>query len=143
MIKNALDQYTDICTEAIYVSGAKLTKSFQKVLLDVILLTVIITGKKNFTQLGRFGKFTEQTYRNLFGRKRSASINWLKLNVTLAKRFFGSKDKWAIAIDPSFIQKAGKKTPHTGRFCSGAPRQSSTGLSLWAYVLSIWIPTTT
>lgn len=108
MNKNALDQYTDICTEAINVSGAKLTKSFQKVLLDVILLSVIITGKMNFTQFGRFGKFSEQTYRNLFGRKRSESINWLRLNVTLAKRFFGSKGRWAIAIDPCFIQKAGK-----------------------------------
>ena len=130
MIKNALDQYTDICTEAINVSGAKLTKRFQKVLLDVILLTVIITGKKNFTQFGRFGKFTEQTYRNLFGRKRFESINWLKLNVALAKRFFGNKGKWAIAIDPCFIQKAGKKTPHIGRFWSGCAQAVKHGLEI-------------
>jgi hypothetical protein len=29
--------------------------------------------------------------------------------VSLAKRFFGKQGRWAIAIDPSYISKAGKK----------------------------------
>ena len=61
----------------------------------------------------------EQTYRNVFGLKKSKSIDWLKLNVSLAKRFFDKQGRWAIAIDPSYISKAGKKTPHIGRFWSG------------------------
>ena len=53
--------------------------------------------------MGRYGSHVEQTYRNAFGLKKSKSIDWLKLNVSLA-------------IDPSYISKAGKKTPHIGRF---------------------------
>lgn len=66
--------------------------------------------------MGRYGSHVEQTYRNAFGLKKSKSIDWLKLNVSLAKRFFGKQGRWAIAIDPSYISKAGKKTPHIGRF---------------------------
>lgn len=130
MNKNALDQYTDICTEALNVCGAKLTKSLEKILLEVLLLTVIIPGKKNFTQFARFSEHIEQTYRNLFGRKRSESINWLKLNVALAKRFFGKTGRWTIAIDPCFISKAGKKTPHIGQFWSGCAQAVKHGLEI-------------
>jgi hypothetical protein len=43
--------------------------------------------------MGRYGSHVEQTYRNAFGLKKSKSIDWLKLNVSLAKRFFG-KQGW-------------------------------------------------
>ncbi len=41
--------------------------------------------------MGRYGSHVEQTYRNAFGLKKSKSIDWLKLNVSLAKRFFGKQ----------------------------------------------------
>ncbi len=69
-----------------------------------------------FTQMGRYGSHVEQTYRNAFGLKKSKSIDWLKLNVSLAKRFFGKQGRWSIAIDPSYISKAGTKTPLICRF---------------------------
>ena len=62
--------------------------------------------------MGRYGSHVEQTYRNAFGLKKSKSIDWLKLNVSLAKRFFDKQGRWAIAIDPSYISKAGKKVYH-------------------------------
>jgi hypothetical protein len=71
-----------------------------------------------------------QTYRNAFGLKKSKSIDWLKLNVSLAKRFFGKQGRWAIAIDPSYISKAGKKTPHIGRFWSGCAQSVKHGLEI-------------
>ena len=74
---------------------------------------MVIPGKINFTQLGRFGK---HCYRQNFGRLRSKSINRLRLNISLAIRFFGDGGRKAIAVDPSFISKAGRKTPHVGRF---------------------------
>ena len=78
-----LDQYMDIFKDAVEDSAAKLTKSFEKILIEVIILFMVIPRKINFTQMGRY--------------------------VSLAKRFFGQQGRWAIAIDPSYISKAGKK----------------------------------
>ena len=80
--------------------------------------------------MGRYGSHVEQTYRNAFGLKKSKSIDWLKLNVSLAKRFLGKQGRWAIAIDPSYISKAGKKTPHIGRFWSGCAQSVKHGLEI-------------
>ena len=86
--------------------------------------------------MGRYGSHVEQTYRNAFGLKKSKSIDWLKLNVSLAKRFFGKQGRWAIAIDPSYISKAGKKTPHIGRFWSGCTQFVKHGLE--TAILVLW-----
>ena len=72
----------------------------------------------------------EQTYRNAFGLKKSKCIDWIKLNVSLAKRFLGKQGRWAIAIDPSYNSKAGKKTPHIGRFWSGCAQSVYHGLDI-------------
>ena len=111
-MNTGLDQYMDIFKDAVEDSAAKITKSFEKILIEVIILFMVIPRKINFTQMGRYGLHVEQTYRNAFGLKKSKCIDWLKLNVSLAKRFFGKQGRWAIAIDPSYISKAGKKTPH-------------------------------
>ena len=129
-MKIGLDQYTDIITFADKNSAAKLIKSFEKILIEVIILYMIIPRKVNFTQMERYGSHDEQTYRNNFGKKKSECIDWLKLNVSLAKRYFGEKGRRAIAIDPSFISKSGKKTPHIGRFWSGCAQAVKHGLEI-------------
>ncbi|MBQ6750828.1 MAG: transposase [Bacteroidaceae bacterium] len=129
-ISEALDQYTGICKEAIVDSAAKLGKSFEKVIIEILLLYMVVPGKINFTQLGRYGRHCEQCYRQNFGRRRSKSINWLRFNISLALRYFGGGGRMAIAIDPSFISKAGKKTPHIGRFWSGCAGAVKHGLEI-------------
>ena len=129
-MNTGLDQYMDIFKDAVEDSAAKLTKSFEKILIEVIILFMVIPRKINFTQMGRYGSHVEQTYRNAFGLKKSKCIDWLKLNVSLAKRFFGKQRRWAIAIDPSYISKAGKKTPHIGRFWSGCAQSVKHGLEI-------------
>ena len=129
-MKTGLDQYTDIIIYAVKNSAAKLTKSFEKILIEVIILYMIIPRKVNFTQMERYGSHDEQTYRNNFGKKKSECIDWLKLNVSLAKLYFGEKGRRAIAIDPSFISKSGKKTPHIGRFWSGCAQAVKHGLEI-------------
>ena len=84
----------DIFKDAVEDSAAKLTKSFEKILIEVIILFMVIPRKINFTQMGRYGSHVEQTYRNAFGLKKSKSIDWLKLNASLAKRFFGKQGRW-------------------------------------------------
>ena len=83
-ISEALDQYTGICKEAIVDSAAKLSKSFEKVIIEVLLLYMIIPGKINFTQMGKYGRHGEQCYRQNFGRLRSKSLNWLRFNASFA-----------------------------------------------------------
>ena len=129
-MNTGLDQYMDIFKDAVDDSAAKITKSFEKILIEVIILFMVIPRKINFTQMGRYGSHVEQTYRNAFGLKKSKSIDWLKLNVSLAKRYFGEKGRRAIAIDPSFISKSGKKTPHIGRFWSGCAQAVKHGLEI-------------
>ena len=129
-MKTGLDQYTDIITYAVKNSAAKLTKSFEKILIEVIILYMIIPRKVNFTQMERYGSHDEQTYRNNFGKKQSECIDWLKLNVSLDKRYFGEKGRHAIAIDPSLISKSGKKTQHIGRFWSGCAQAVKHGLEI-------------
>ena len=129
-MNTGLDQYMDIFKDAVEDPAAKLTKSFEKILIEVIILFMVIPRKINFSQMGRYGSHVEQTYRNAFGLKKSKSIDWLKLNVSLAKRFFGKQGRWAIAIDPSYISKAGKKTPHIGRFWSGCAQSVKHGLEI-------------
>ena len=129
-MNTGLDQYMDIFKDAVEDSAAKITKSFEKILIEVIILFMVIPRKINFTQMGRYGSHVEQTYRNAFGLKKSKCINWLKLNVSLAKRFLGKQGRWAIAIDPSYISKAGKKTPHIGRFWSGCAQSVKHGLEI-------------
>ena len=68
-MNSKLNQYTDIFTEALNVSGAKLTKSFEKILIEVLKLFIVIQGRVNFTQMERYGSHDEQTYRNNFERR--------------------------------------------------------------------------
>ena len=59
-ISEALDQYTGICKEAMITSAAKLSKSCEKVIVEVLLLYMVIPGRINFTQLGKYGRHGEQ-----------------------------------------------------------------------------------
>ena len=74
-ISDSLDQYADICRDAIKKSSAKLNKSFEKLLVEILLLYMIIPRKINFTQLELYSSHCEQTYRSNFNRKRSECIN--------------------------------------------------------------------
>ena len=67
MTTKPLNQYTDICRDAIKSSSAKLSKTFENLLIEILLLYIVIQGKINFTQMERYGSHDEQTYRNNFG----------------------------------------------------------------------------
>ena len=64
-MNTGIDQYMDIFKDAVEDSAAKLTISFEKILIEVIILFMVIPRKINFTQMGRY--------------------------VSLAKRFFGKQ----------------------------------------------------
>ena len=61
-------QYQSECLEALK-SAAKISKPFEKVFMDTLKLFMAIPGKVNFLQMGRYGEFSEQTYRNNFANE--------------------------------------------------------------------------
>lgn len=58
-----LDQYLEIIKSCLIKSGAKINKWREKFTFEVLLLYLIIPGWINFLQLGRYGKYSEQRYR--------------------------------------------------------------------------------
>lgn len=114
MTKNSVfTQYQLECQEALK-SVAILSKSSQKVSIDTLKLFMVIPDKVNFLQLGRYGKYSEQTYRNHFEK----DFDWFEMNKSIIKQHLTDNRK-AIAIDPSYIPKSGKNTPWIGDFWSG------------------------
>ena len=119
-----LDPYSELFTFVLKQSAIKINKWRNKFMLEVLLLYLIIPGRINFLQLGRYGRFGEQRYRQQFGR----GFDWLSFNVSLAKLRLG--DRLAIAFDPSYISKSGKCTPYLGRFWSGQAGAVKRGLEI-------------
>lgn len=78
----------------------------------------------------RYSRHDEQTFRNNFERWGPKGVNWLQLNAVLARSYFGETGRWAVAVDPSYISKSGKKTPHIGRFWSGYAQAVRHGLEI-------------
>ena len=60
---NELDQYSEIIIGLLNKSAVKINKWREKFMLEVLLLHLIIPGRINFLQLGRYGRFGEQRYR--------------------------------------------------------------------------------
>ncbi|MBW6533658.1 MAG: transposase [Mariniphaga sp.] len=91
---------------------------------EVVILLLSIKGRVNFLQLGRFGNFKEQRYRQQFEKP----FPWLDFNKELTLSHGGSR--FVIAFDPSYINKSGKKTPGVGWYWSGCAGQAKWGLEI-------------
>ena len=93
-------------------------------LIETFTLLLSIKGRINFLQLERYGKYTEQRYRQQFEKP----FTFLDFNKELIAEH--GSGHYVIAIDPSFINKAGKKTPGVGYFWSGCAGQVKRGLEI-------------
>jgi hypothetical protein len=83
-----------------------------------------IKGRVNFLQLGHFGNFKEQRYRQQFEKP----FPFLDFNKELALSHGGKR--FVIAFDPSYINKSGKKTPGLGWYWPGCAGQAKWGLEI-------------
>ncbi len=63
MNRNELDQYIAIINTTLLKSVAKINKWREEFMLEVLLLYLIIPGRINFLQLGRYRRYGEQRYR--------------------------------------------------------------------------------
>ena len=116
MTSEPLNQYTDICKDAIKGSSAKLGKTFENLLLEILLLYIVIQRKIKFTQMERYGTHCEQTYRMNFNRGRAKCINWVKFNLALSRHYLNMDGLLAIAIDPSYMSGEDVLRTYRSRF---------------------------
>jgi len=95
-----LNQYRDICSDVLNKLATKLNKSFKSFLMETLILYLVIPGRINFLQLGRYGKSCEQRFRQNF----SMDLDWIEFNLFLSDRMLTGDCK-AIAIDSGYISK--------------------------------------
>jgi len=88
-----------------------------------------IKGKINFLQLGRFSPYGEQTFRNQFEKK----FDFFSFNGHLIKQTIPGER--IIALDPSYIPKAGKSTYGRGRYWSGVAKATKWGLEICGFAV--------
>lgn len=105
-----------------------MSKRFLNWLVLTIRTVALIPGKVNFTRLSRYGGRTAKTFASNF----KTSVDWMKVNMGIARESIGDGDDIAIAIDPSFISKAGRLTYGIGRFWSGVAQRVKRGLEIMA-----------
>lgn len=103
---------------------SRLSKPQKDFFIEIMLLFISIQGRMNFLQFGRFGKFGEQRYRQQFEKQ----FDFLSFNkeITLSH----GSGNFAIAFDPSYINKSGKKTFGFDKYWSGVAKQAKWGLEI-------------
>lgn len=112
LITNTLDKISNF---------SKCRKDF---LCEIFILLLSIQGRVNFLQLSRFGKHSEQRYRQQFEKP----FNFMGFNKELV--LSNGSGKYAIAFDPSYISKSGKNTPGLGYYWSGCAGRPKWGLEI-------------
>lgn len=86
----------------------------------------MVCGKANFTNLSRYGEYSERTYR----RQYQKSFDFIPFHAqTIAAAIEPSRDQIA-AIDCSFISKSGKQTWGVDNFYNGSISKSQKGLEI-------------
>lgn len=96
----------------------------KKFITHLFFMFVVLRGRINFTQLGRYSHYKESTFRRNFEQ----DFDFLRFNQALVSEVCGSE--LAIAFDPSFIAKSGKHTPGLAYFWSGCAGQTKKGLEI-------------
>lgn len=125
-----LNQYRDICSDVLNKLTTKLNKSFKSFLMETLILYIIIPGRINFLQMGRYGKSCEQRFCQNF----SKDFDLLSFNLSLSERIL-TGDRKAISINPSYISESGKDTLWIGYFWSGIAGQAKRGLEILGVAL--------
>lgn len=92
--------------------------------IEIMFLFLSIKGKMNFLQFGRYGQYGEQRYRQQFEK----DFDFLKFNKELTMSH--GSGNYAIAFDPSYISKSGRKTYGVDKFWSGVAGSAKFGLEI-------------
>jgi hypothetical protein len=104
------------------VKGVK--KPIEKFIIHIVKLWMGMNSRYVFSNMERWGKMTEKSYRNGFKK----FFDWFSFNYELVKQHSGSE---VIAVfDPSYIKKSGRFTYGLGMFWSGVRQKALKGLEI-------------
>jgi len=92
--------------------------------IEAIILFMSIRGRINFLQLVRYGKYTEQRYRQQFEKP----CDFMSFNKELTLSH--GSGRYVIAFDLSYVSKSGKNSPGVGWYWSGCANSSKWGLEI-------------
>lgn len=120
---NVLTQLREMI-EDLLSGQTNLRKSFRKFFIETMILYIVMRGRINYTSMAMAGDSCESRFRQNFRRP----FDWLGFNMQLAAGM--PAQRIAIAIDPSYIDKSGRKTPGLSYFWSGCARMAKWGLEI-------------
>lgn len=116
--------------DAILTKATHLTKPRRRFLAHLLGLFLAIKGRLNFAQLSRYSnQYAEHALRDQF----SHFLDFAQLNRNLIQTY--GSGHFVLALDATFLPKAGKATPGLAKFWSGTAQQARWGLE--ACVLSV------
>lgn len=104
------------------VTGVK--KPVAKFVIHIVELWLSMNCRYVFSNMERWGKMTEKSYRNGFKK----FFDWFNFNFRLLKQC-GCKEVIAV-FDPSYIGKSGKQTYGLGMFWSGTRQKALKGIEI-------------
>jgi hypothetical protein len=110
-------------------SFSELNKPRKDFIVSVLWHILSIKGKINFLQFGRFSLLGEQTYRNQFEKK----FDFFVFNKHIINQVVSGER--VVALDPSYIPKAGKSTYGRGKFWSGVAKAAKWGLDICGFAV--------
>ena len=103
----------------------------KKFMVTLFSTIVLVYGKVNFTNLGRYSLFNEKTYRRQFFK----NFDLTQFSKYFLKKALNHQRTIIAIIDCSFLKKSGKKTEGKGYFYNGVAGRAEQGLEI--YVISI------
>jgi len=96
-------------------------------LIELFELVFSIQGRLNYTNLSRYSKYNELTFR----RNYKKFFDWVNFNLALMQLAgINFSDPMIAVMDCSFIPKAGKKTFGLDKFFSGTAGRAKKGLEI-------------
>jgi len=102
----------------------KVKKPVSKFIIHIVELWLGMNCRYVFSNMERWGKMTQKSYRNGFSR----FFDWFEFNYALVQQHC-SKEVIAV-FDPSYIKKSGKHTYGMGMFWSGVRQKALRGLEI-------------
>ena len=122
----------DILTQIL--KRLQLRKCQAMFLQQVVGLILAIPGRINYLNLERYSERSEKSYRNWFEKP----LDWVSVNAEMVVEMqaLGLMGKTLVlAVDGSFVSKAGKHTPGLGKFWDGKAGKAMRGLELHSAAL--------
>jgi hypothetical protein len=105
----------------------KVSKPVSTFVIHIVELWLGMNCRYVFTNMERWGKMTEKSYRNRF----SKFFDWFKFNYALVQSCILRDSAEVVALfDPTYIKKSGKHTYGMGMFWSGVRQKALRGLEI-------------